>query len=311
MEENEQTIWKIFKTQFNKVFQELLQFDNELLFDSTPQQIAKLKKTIDPSPDYLKVEIEVVEGSKSGKMMLFYDAEVATSIEYFMLMGFSEKLEGIESSTIDANQEFTQNLLDNVKSAITSEDLGIYDFNISKVSMVIDTSLLETTEYKSFLSFNWEQTAMEHTVSDDIYLLLSFFAEGVLEPKAEDNEIELLEEAHNSSEQEQVYVVEIEDCDKRKTIFKEELDNLKLILDVELKLSVRIGTKQMLLKDIVNIDIGTTIELEQLSSEPLDLLINGVKIAEGEVVVVEGKFGIQIVKISSKIERLSKLKFKN
>jgi flagellar motor switch protein FliN/FliY len=311
-DETKPTIWNIFKKEFNKVFQELLHFESELLFDNTPQAINRLKKTLDPTKEYLKIEIELTEGGKGGKMMLIYNAEVATSIEYFMLMGFSEKLDSIESSTIDANQEFTQNLLDNVRSGITAQDLGIYDFTIKKVSMVIDTNSLDVNEYKSFLSFNWEQSAMEHIVSDDLFLMLSFFAESVLDPKTEDDDINKPEDISLPGEQKQeVYIVEIEDCDKRKTIFKEELDNLKLILNVELKLTVRIGTKLMLLKDIVNIDIGTTIELEQLASEPLDLLINGVKIAEGEVVVVEGKFGIQIVKISSKIERLSKLKFKS
>ena len=314
-EQEEVTIWKIFKKEFNKVFQELLKFDSELLFDSNTIPINKIKKNLDPTQEYLRIEIDLIEGGKSGKLMLLFDAKVATSIEYFMLMGFSEKLDNIEESTIDAAKEFTQNLLDNVRSFITANDLGIYNFKINKVSLMLDTGLMELSEYKSYVSFNWEQNLMEHSVSADLYLLLSFFGESVLKPQPEEDEMLLLEDYDtkkpDGSSGESVYIVEIEDCDKRKTIFKDELDNLKLILNVELKLTVRIGTKLMLLKDIINIDIGTTIELEQLASEPLDVLINGIKIAEGEVVVVEGKFGIQIVKISSKVERLSKLKFKN
>ncbi len=75
------------------------------------------------------------------------------------------------------------------------------------------------------------------------------------------------------------------------------LKNLELLYNVRLKLSVRLGTKVVLLKDILRWDVGEIIELEQMVNEPLEILINGVKIGEGEAVIVEGKFGLKIKKM--------------
>jgi flagellar motor switch protein FliN/FliY len=80
----------------------------------------------------------------------------------------------------------------------------------------------------------------------------------------------------------------------------ESTENLKLLFDVKLKLSVRLGTKTFLLKDIVNWDIGQIIELDQMVNEPLDILVNGIKVGVGEAVIVEGKFGVKVKYIGIK-----------
>ena len=83
--------------------------------------------------------------------------------------------------------------------------------------------------------------------------------------------------------------------------------NLELLYNVRLKLSVRLGTKIVLLKDILRWDVGEIIELEQMVNEPLEILINGVKIGEGEAVIVEGKFGLKIKKIINEDLKLDKI----
>ena len=77
--------------------------------------------------------------------------------------------------------------------------------------------------------------------------------------------------------------------------------------NVRLKLSVRLGTKIVLLKDILRWDVGEIIELEQMVNEPLEILINGVKIGEGEAVIVEGKFGLKIKKIINEDFKIDKI----
>ncbi len=64
----------------------------------------------------------------------------------------------------------------------------------------------------------------------------------------------------------------------------------------------------MLLKDVLNMDIGSVIELDQLANEPLDILVGDKVIAKGEVVIVDGNFGVQIVKIGTQKERLQQLR---
>jgi len=83
--------------------------------------------------------------------------------------------------------------------------------------------------------------------------------------------------------------------------------NLELLYNVRLKLSVRLGTKIVLLKDILRWDVGEIIELEQMVNEPLELLINGVKIGEGEAVIVEGKFGLKVKRIANEDLKLDKI----
>jgi len=88
----------------------------------------------------------------------------------------------------------------------------------------------------------------------------------------------------------------------------EELNNISLIMDVKLPVKVRIGKKKMLLKDVLNMDIGSVVELNQLANDPLEILVDDHIIAEGEVVIVDGNFGVQITSIGTKRERLNQLK---
>ena len=88
----------------------------------------------------------------------------------------------------------------------------------------------------------------------------------------------------------------------------EEMRNIGLIMDVRLPIRVRIGSKRMLLKDVLTMDIGSVIELNQLANDPLEILIGDKVIALGEVVIIDGNFGIQITQIGSKRERLQQLK---
>jgi flagellar motor switch protein FliN/FliY len=81
---------------------------------------------------------------------------------------------------------------------------------------------------------------------------------------------------------------------------EESIDNLKLLLDIKFKLSVRLGTKTLLLKDVLTWDTGSIIELSQMVNEPLDILVNEVKIGEGEAVIVDNRFGIKIKSIGIK-----------
>jgi flagellar motor switch protein FliN/FliY len=89
---------------------------------------------------------------------------------------------------------------------------------------------------------------------------------------------------------------------------QEELKNMDLLMDVQLPIRVRIGTKTLLLKDVLNMDIGSVIELDQLANEPLDVLVGDKIIAKGEVVIVDGNFGVQIVEIGTPKEILSQLR---
>jgi flagellar motor switch protein FliN/FliY len=83
--------------------------------------------------------------------------------------------------------------------------------------------------------------------------------------------------------------------------------NLDLLLDVEMPVSVSFGRAQLPLKDVMKLTTGSIVELSRSVSEPVDIIVNNFVIARGEVVVVEGNFGVRIKEISSKQERLKSL----
>ncbi len=89
---------------------------------------------------------------------------------------------------------------------------------------------------------------------------------------------------------------------------EDEIRNIGMLLDVKLNLKVRIGQKRMLLKDVIAMDIGSVVELNQLANDPLEVIIDDKVIAKGELVIVDGNFGIQITGIGTKRERLEQLR---
>jgi len=83
-------------------------------------------------------------------------------------------------------------------------------------------------------------------------------------------------------------------------------DNKKILIDkiknIEMEVTLRVGKTEMLLRDIININIGSVIKLDQISNAPVELLVEGTVIALGEVVIVDGNFGLQVTEIISNIQ---------
>jgi len=84
--------------------------------------------------------------------------------------------------------------------------------------------------------------------------------------------------------------------------------NLDLLLDIDVPVSVKMGSTSMFLKDILTMGSGNVIELDESADEPVELVINNKVIARGEVVIVDGYFGFRIKEIVSRAERIKKLK---
>jgi flagellar motor switch protein FliN/FliY len=84
--------------------------------------------------------------------------------------------------------------------------------------------------------------------------------------------------------------------------------NLNLILDVSVTLALEVGRARMSVRDLLQLAPGAIVELDRLASEPLDVLVNGVRVARGEVVVVNEKFGIRLTEVVSTSERMEQAK---
>lgn len=85
-------------------------------------------------------------------------------------------------------------------------------------------------------------------------------------------------------------------------------DNLDLLMDIPLNLSVVLGTSKKSVREILSFNTGSVIELEKLTDEPLDILLNGKLIAQGEVVVINDNFGVRITNILSQSQRINNMR---
>ena len=84
--------------------------------------------------------------------------------------------------------------------------------------------------------------------------------------------------------------------------------NFDVIMDVPVNISMEIGRTSINIRNLLQLNQGSIVELDRLAGEPLDVLVNGTLIARGEVVVINEKFGIRLTDVISPAERLRKLR---
>jgi flagellar motor switch protein FliN/FliY len=84
--------------------------------------------------------------------------------------------------------------------------------------------------------------------------------------------------------------------------------NLDAILDIPVTISMEIGRTHISIRNLLQLNQGSVVELDRLAGEPMDVLVNGTLVAHGEVVVVNEKFGIRLTDVISPAERVKKLR---
>jgi flagellar motor switch protein FliN/FliY len=109
-------------------------------------------------------------------------------------------------------------------------------------------------------------------------------------------------------ESEDVQVAELDELTDDAPITQEEKKKLDTILDIPVTISMEVGRSQISIRNLLQLNQGSVVELDRVAGEPLDVLVNGTLIAHGEVVVVNDKFGIRLTDVISQIERIKKLR---
>ena len=103
--------------------------------------------------------------------------------------------------------------------------------------------------------------------------------------------------------------VELEELEERDApISGEEQRKLDAILDIPVTISMEVGRSNISIRNLLQLNQGSVVELDRVAGEALDVLVNGTLIAHGEVVVVNDKFGIRLTDVISQVERIKKLK---
>ncbi|WMN59402.1 flagellar motor switch protein FliN [Pseudoalteromonas xiamenensis] len=88
----------------------------------------------------------------------------------------------------------------------------------------------------------------------------------------------------------------------------DERRKLDTILDIPVTISMEVGRSKINIRNLLQLNQGSVVELDRVAGEPLDVLVNGTLIAHGEVVVVNDKFGIRLTDVISQVERIKKLR---
>ena len=229
----------------------------------------------------------------SAKLTFFVPALTATKFEYLMLGGMGDLKEHIDDEITDAVNEIISNICGSFCTSVNAQGLTDIESIKSEVksSTIVEGTVLEgkTNIYEIVLSLDEEKLPIIIYFDE---IIAPFFS-SITGIEGEESKIELstITPNHNYNYQ--------------NTPTFQTPKNLELLYHIKLKLSVRLGTKVVLLKDILRWDVGEIIELEQMVNEPLEVLVNGVKIGVGEAVIVEGKFGLKIKKIGNEEFRLN------
>ena len=93
----------------------------------------------------------------------------------------------------------------------------------------------------------------------------------------------------------------------QKNTLNETQNDIDFILDIPVQLTVELGRTKIAIKNLLQLAQGSVVELDGLAGEPMDVLVNGCLIAQGEVVVVNDKFGIRLTDVITPAERIKKL----
>tara|TARA_X000001036_G_scaffold410814_1_gene422984 strand:+ start:487 stop:888 length:402 start_codon:yes stop_codon:yes gene_type:complete len=101
--------------------------------------------------------------------------------------------------------------------------------------------------------------------------------------------------------------VDEEKVDKKVETNSAAVSNLRLLENIEVRLTVEVGNTEIKIKDLLRLNEGSVIELDRLAGDALDILANGTKIAKGEVVMVGEKFGIRFTEVATPEELMQNL----
>ena len=239
-----------------------------------------------------------VSGDVEANIMVAFPPNMAASLSDMMMGEEASDREDVTDDDLDAAKEIVSNIFGAIATALSGQkELPVLSFSIESIEVLTGGDEVSLEAFSKMYVYKFSLASINSMlmfIIDEKLLHALFPSQGEVQNVTPT--IEKEESRSGNCEEEHVQLSE------------EEMKNISLIMDVKLPVRVRIGKKRMLLKDVLNMDIGSVIELNQLANDPLEILVDNHIIAQGEVVIVDGNFGIQITTIGTKKERLKQLK---
>ncbi|GAA8944136.1 flagellar motor switch protein FliY [Helicobacter pylori] len=246
------------------------------------------------SAPYARVMLSAIEKEESS-IELLAPVDLVTALSDLMLGGEGASKEEMDNDDLDAFKEMASNIFGAIATSLKSQEL-LPKLNFTTINAEIAKELPKKEDYAKAVVFSFKMEAIKES---QIILLTTAAFERQFEKTHKEEKEETIKSATEATEEIKTHDASLENI---------EIRNISMLLDVKLNVKVRIGQKKMILKDVVSMDIGSVVELDQLVNDPLEILVDDKVIAKGEVVIVDGNFGIQITDIGTKKERLEQLK---
>ncbi len=246
------------------------------------------------SAPYARVMVSAIEKEESS-IELLAPVVLVTALSDLMLGGEGASKEEMDNDDLDAFKEMASNIFGAIATSLKSQEL-LPKLNFTTINAEIAKELPKKEDYAKAIVFSFKMEAIKES---QIILLTTAAFERQFEKTHKEEKEETIKSVTEAAEEIKTHDASLENI---------EIRNISMLLDVKLNVKVRIGQKKMILKDVVSMDIGSVVELDQLVNDPLEILVDDKVIAKGEVVIVDGNFGIQITDIGTKKERLEQLK---
>ena len=244
-------------------------------------------------PPVVLVKIKV-SGDVDADVMVALPSNLSASLSDMMMGEEASDREDVSDDDLDATKEIISNIFGAIGNTLSGQkDIPVLSFSIDDIELIGADGEVSLESFSKMFIYNFSMEGLKSILSFIIDEKLDNILFGSNDV-AENND-------NNSNSGFPIDTSSVQ-------LNNEEMNNIALIMDVKLPVKVRIGRKKMLLKDVLNMDIGSVIELNQLANDPLEILVDNNVIAQGEVVIVDGNFGVQITTIGTKRERLAKLK---
>ena len=282
----------IFKDELSNTLEQLLSKSSQV------EMVNELNAQTYSSTQVIEATVKFDFKDISSTWNFYIPTISATKFEYLMLGGMGDLKEHIDDEITDAVNEIVSNISGSFCTSVNAQGFPDVSSIKSEVknSVILEGEVLSSKKniYEFTLSLDEDKLPVIVCFDDRMLpYISSITGKDVDEKKSSPMQKEVSSEVENKSHSSAPNI--------------QTPKNLELLYNVKLRLSVRLGTKVVLLKDILSWDIGEIIELEQMVNEPLEILVNGIKIGEGEAVIVEGKFGLKIKSIGDDNFKLNQI----
>ena len=245
-------------------------------------------------PPIVLVKINV-SGATNAKAMIAFTPTLSASLADMMMGEEVSDRDDVTDDDLDATKEIVSNIFGSISNALSSQkEMPALSFSVESIEFVNEDVEVSLELYSKMFVYKFNLESLNSLL---MFIMDEKLQNALFASSSKNSNSSFEAASYNGANQSNDFHLN-----------HTEMNNISLIMDVKLPVRVRIGKKKMLLKDVLNMDIGSVIELNQLANDPLEILVDNHVIAQGEVVIVDGNFGIQITQIGTKRERLTQLK---